>query len=256
MKTIFLVMLFYFVIWPMVKRALGGSGRIFGGGSAMDYGTFGQQASANDRLVALCTVMGMRMGAIDGSFDHSEIQALLRAVSNISYGPQTQKLVELLVNDVTRGYFSNMDEREVIKLFGLHSSDTSVRSTLLNVLRDVAQADGVVGDIERRYFMHIGTIMGLSSEQAEDLLQRGASGGSNRNRQSYSSAGGHSSSAAKHYETLGLQPGASQEEIKKRYRELAKQLHPDKVAHMGGEIEKLVSEKFITIQAAYDALKN
>ena len=48
-----------------------------------------------------------------------------------------------------------------------------------------------------------------------------------------------------HYETLGIPESASQDEIKKAYRKLASQHHPDK----GGD-----TKKFQEIQTAYDAL--
>lgn len=51
---------------------------------------------------------------------------------------------------------------------------------------------------------------------------------------------------------LGLQHGASQEEIKSRYRELSKQWHPDKVK----ENKEAAQEKFVEIQQAYDNLSS
>lgn len=57
-----------------------------------------------------------------------------------------------------------------------------------------------------------------------------------------------------HFTTLGLSPGASQAEIKKAYRELSKQYHPDKVHHLGPEYRKIAEEKMRKINAAYQAL--
>jgi len=50
-----------------------------------------------------------------------------------------------------------------------------------------------------------------------------------------------------HYETLGIAESASSEEIKKAYRKLANQHHPDK----GGD-----TNKFQSIQAAYEVLSD
>jgi uncharacterized membrane protein YkvA (DUF1232 family) len=56
------------------------------------------------------------------------------------------------------------------------------------------------------------------------------------------------------YMVLGIQKGASKEEIKKAYKSLAAQYHPDKVQHLGDDFQKLAHEKFVAIQKAYDQL--
>ena len=53
-----------------------------------------------------------------------------------------------------------------------------------------------------------------------------------------------------YYEVLGLSKGASQEEIKKAYRQLAKKYHPDVNKEPGAE------EKFKEINEAYDTLSD
>ena len=58
------------------------------------------------------------------------------------------------------------------------------------------------------------------------------------------------------YTVLGVQPGASEEEIKKAYRSLANKYHPDKVGHMGEEFRELAEKKFKEIQEAYQYLKS
>ncbi len=54
------------------------------------------------------------------------------------------------------------------------------------------------------------------------------------------------------YEILGVPKNATQEEIKKAYRKLAKQYHPDK--YVGNPLADLAAEKFKQINEAYDAL--
>lgn len=54
------------------------------------------------------------------------------------------------------------------------------------------------------------------------------------------------------YEVLGLKPGASQEEIKKAYRNLIKQYHPDQYGD--NPLKNLAEEKMREINTAYDML--
>ena len=58
------------------------------------------------------------------------------------------------------------------------------------------------------------------------------------------------------YAVLGLSKGASNSEIRKAYRRLANQYHPDKVLHLGSEFKELAEIRFKEIQAAYQELKS
>lgn len=57
------------------------------------------------------------------------------------------------------------------------------------------------------------------------------------------------------YETLGIEKSATDEEVKKAYRQMAVRYHPDKVASMGEEYQTGAKEKFQSIQHAYDNIK-
>lgn len=56
------------------------------------------------------------------------------------------------------------------------------------------------------------------------------------------------------YEVLGVSKDASQEEIKRAYRKLAKQYHPDNFAN--NPLSDLAEEKFKEINEAYEQLTN
>jgi DnaJ like chaperone protein len=51
-----------------------------------------------------------------------------------------------------------------------------------------------------------------------------------------------------------VEPSATQDDIKTAYRKLANQYHPDKVAHLGTELQQLADQRFKEIQAAYEKL--
>ena len=54
------------------------------------------------------------------------------------------------------------------------------------------------------------------------------------------------------YEVLGVSPGASDDEIKKAYRELSRKYHPD--ANINNPLADLAAEKFKEVQEAYDTI--
>ena len=56
------------------------------------------------------------------------------------------------------------------------------------------------------------------------------------------------------YEVLGIPSHANQEEIRTAYKRLANQYHPDRVAHLGPDLQELAHEKMLSIQRAYEQL--
>ena len=57
------------------------------------------------------------------------------------------------------------------------------------------------------------------------------------------------------YEVLGIPRSAPREAIRAAYRERMNEYHPDKVAHLGEELQRLAHEKSQEIQRAYRDLK-
>ena len=57
------------------------------------------------------------------------------------------------------------------------------------------------------------------------------------------------------YKILEISPDATDEEVKKAYRKMANKYHPDKVSHLGEELQKLAEEKFKSVSDAYQAIK-
>lgn len=57
------------------------------------------------------------------------------------------------------------------------------------------------------------------------------------------------------YKTLGIEPTATDEEIKKAYRKMAMKYHPDKLTGLGEDVKKAGEEKFRSVKEAYDFLK-
>ena len=58
-----------------------------------------------------------------------------------------------------------------------------------------------------------------------------------------------------YYTILGVKKGAPDGEIKKAYRKLSMQYHPDKVGHLGDEFKGVAEEKMKEINMAYDFFK-
>lgn len=73
-----------------------------------------------------------------------------------------------------------------------------------------------------------------------------------RSQQNYATA---QTSSDQYYATLGLEPGADMDVIKKAYRKLSMKYHPDKVRHLGEEFRIIAEQKMKEINGAYDYFK-
>ena len=57
------------------------------------------------------------------------------------------------------------------------------------------------------------------------------------------------------YRVLEITPDASDEELKKAYRRMALKYHPDRVAHLGDDVQKAANAKFQDLNASYEQVK-
>lgn len=56
------------------------------------------------------------------------------------------------------------------------------------------------------------------------------------------------------YAVLGIEHGASREEISRAYRKQMKRYHPDRVDDLGEELQRVAHERTLEIQRAYEEL--
>lgn len=57
------------------------------------------------------------------------------------------------------------------------------------------------------------------------------------------------------YKILEIDPSATNDEVKKAYRNMAVKYHPDKVSHLGEDFRKTADEKFKKVNEAYEKIK-
>jgi DnaJ like chaperone protein len=116
-------------------------------------------------------------------------------------------------------------------------TDYPVKLQLVNYLFGIAASDGLYHPDEVDMISTIAGYMGVSSSDFTSIKAMFVK------------------STGWAYDVLEITSGATDEEVKKAYREMAKKHHPDKVAHLGEDIRKSATEKFQKISAAYDEIK-
>lgn len=113
----------------------------------------------------------------------------------------------------------------------------AIRIQLVHYLFGIAKADGDVSPSEMTVIQQIAQLLGVPQDEFESVKNMFY-----RNVDS-------------DYKILGVDATASDDEVKKAYRQMAIKFHPDKVAQMGEEYQKGAKEKFQKIQEAYEAIK-
>jgi DnaJ like chaperone protein len=112
-----------------------------------------------------------------------------------------------------------------------------VRIQLMHYLFGLAKADGHVAKEEVDVIKRIANLLEIPNSDFESLKNMFY-----RNEDS-------------DYKVLGIEKTATDDEVKKAYRQMAIRYHPDKVAQMGEEYVKGANEKFQKIQESYEAIK-
>lgn len=131
------------------------------------------------------------------------------------------------------------------------------RSTLLQMFLEIqiqaALADGRIASAERQVLLRIASGLGFSAVQFQQLLDL-IEGMSAYER---SSATHKPPPLADAYRTLGVSASASDADIKRAYRRLMNQHHPDKLVARGlpEEMIKLATEKTQEVRAAYEQVR-
>lgn len=110
---------------------------------------------------------------------------------------------------------------------------------MIDVLLRLSVADGTLSESEEKLISSAARIFHFSEQKYHELKSR------------------YAPDFEKYYAILGTNSRASDDEIKRQYRKLVKEYHPDKIASKGlpEEFTKLANDKFREIQAAYDAVK-
>lgn len=115
--------------------------------------------------------------------------------------------------------------------------DYSSRVQLLHFLFGIAKADAHVDKSEVKVIFDIAMNLGVTSPDFESVQAM------------------FYSDNASAYRILEVGADASDDEIKKAYRQMAVKFHPDKVAHLGDEFQSAAHEKFSKVNEAYESIK-
>jgi len=119
------------------------------------------------------------------------------------------------------------------------AGQTQLLEFMIDILLRVSVADGSLTDAEERLILSAVRIFRISDSDYQKIKTQ------------------YVKNTEKYYAILGCSSSDSDDEIKKQYRKLVRDYHPDTIASKGlpDEFVKFANDKFREIQEAYDAIK-
>ncbi len=127
------------------------------------------------------------------------------------------------------------------QFYDVFKANRQMLTVMIDIMYRVSYADGSMIAAEEALIDRAGSIFHFQRSVMDSIRVR------------Y----GAKKSSSRSYSVLGLEASASDDEVKKAYRKMANEYHPDKISSKGlpEEFTKFASEKFREIQAAYDEIK-
>lgn len=203
------------------------------------------QTESHNRFVWLLVHVLMHTAKIDGRITKDEIQTIHRFFQyNLNYNQTKMLWVKEIIKEATGSSPSLESLLEEFKTTFAYEP----RLILLELVFQILYTKHDVPENELQIARRIAAFLEISSYDQRTIEAKYKYG-------SQYATTPDQNNAAHYYETLGLEKGATMDEIKKAYRKLSMKYHPDKVGHLGDEFQKIADTKMKEINAAYDYFK-
>jgi len=212
-------------------------------GSAKDYRPGDQQRVQAAFFSSVFSVMGY-IAKVDGKVSKSEILLAQQVMQQMQLSEDMQKAAKDLFN---QGKLKDFNLDEVLDQFRTecHRRTHLVRM-FLEIQIQATYADGILDDKEHNALRYIAQKLHFPIHELKRLIQQ-FSATNNNNQPTVEDA----------YVILGADKSLTDKELKRAYRRLLAQHHPDKLVAKGlpEEMIKLANEKTQKIISAYELIK-
>lgn len=188
------------------------------------------ETTRGDFLASLLVLIAAVMKA-DKSIKKAELDYVKASLIEL-IGPEEAQEALLLLRNIIK---KDIPVEKVCKQINQHL-DYSSKLQLLYLLIEIAKADKNISIEEQNVIYRIAFLLHIPNNTFESLVVV-------------------SNPILDAFKVLEVSPNATNEEIKKAYRRLAMEHHPDKVSYLGEDIQKKAQEKFKKIQEAYELIK-
>lgn len=202
-----------------------------GGHAKINSGSQQQRTRSGDFGVSLVILTAAMMKA-DGKVTKAELE-YVKAFFVRSFGEAKAQELVLLLREMLKQDFSLREVSLQIRQFMTYPE----RLQLMYFLTGIAEVDGYVDENETDTLNKIRMYLGLNPNDYQSVKAT------------------YRHDIKSDYDVLEIDMQATDEEVKKAYKRMAVKYHPDKVAHLGDDVQKAAKEKFQRLNQAYDNIK-
>lgn len=202
---------------------------------------------------ALFATLG-HINKADGQVTRAEIAAAEELMRRLQLGPEERQRA---IAFFQQGKQPDFDLDATLREFARHSMMRhDLRIMFIELLLQAAVADGVLNAAEERILQRACMILHIPAN-VYAAMRQAHQGGAQPGYGGYTRVPRQGVTIEQDYASLGLKSDASVQEIKRAYRKLISQYHPDKLVSQGlpEEMMEISKNRVREINAAYDRIK-
>lgn len=211
--------------------------------------------SADVFFVTTLSLMG-HMAKADGHVSEEEIAQAEALMAKMGVSDRREEAIQHFKSGIS----ADFDMNDALSRFSQAARfRADLKRNLLTFLVEMAMADGELHSGEESLLRRVAAALNIEARSFEKMLEMLKA--QHRFSGSYYSNGDAPASAADQlteaYVAIGVDRSASDKEVKRAYRKLMSQYHPDKMIAKGvpEDMLAMTTEKTQEIQAAYDVIE-
>lgn len=214
---------------------------------------------ANEAFFQQTIAMLAKLAAVDGPLSAHEIDSFSITLDRV-FTLKKKKKREALKLFQTTAQSPSTFQFHAAQFQSFFQHQVPVLEGMVDILCALAASDGTVNRSEESIIRSAAAIFGINEERYIRILsqyvviERRAQ---QNNGASNESIGRNVSANEWHYVMLGCSKGDSETDIKRQYRKLVSEYHPDKIVskELPSDFIEFAHKKFRDIQAAYETVK-
>ncbi|MGB1448726.1 MAG: TerB family tellurite resistance protein [Flavobacteriaceae bacterium] len=207
--------------------------QLFRQGQGKSFGSVQFQRMRTDQVQLNLLSLAAIVIKADGKVDERELR-FVRNYFIANYGEAYASSIFTKFNTEVKKEQQNLNELTRLFVQGVRYE---TRLQILHFLFGIANADGHIAELEVQKIRQIANALQLRVMDFESIKAMFVKAADNA------------------YKILEISPSATDAEVKKAYRNMAKKYHPDKLQTDDAALKKGAQEKFQQVQSAYEAIQ-